>query len=119
MIDEQKANDFATHWLDSWNSHDLDSIMSHYAEDVEYFSPLLTKLTDNTTGTLIGKQAVQAYLAKGLAAYPDLEFVPRKIYWGVNSVVIQYKSVKNLEAVEVFELNQDGLVKRVLCHYDQ
>lgn len=119
MVNEQKAKDFANHWLDSWNKHDLNLIMSHYADEVEYFSPFLTKLTDNTSGTLTGKPAVQAYLAKGLTAYPDLEFIPRKIYWGVNSVAIQYKSVKNLEALEVFEFNESGLVNRVQCHYDQ
>ena len=62
MLTKQKAKEFAEHWIRSWNDHDLKSIMSHYSEDVEYFSPFLTKLSGNPSGTLRGKPAVRQYI---------------------------------------------------------
>ena len=32
MIAEEKARCFANKWINSWNSHDIDSIMDHYDE---------------------------------------------------------------------------------------
>lgn len=119
IITEHKAQEFAEHWIQSWNRHDIEAILSHYAEDVEYFSPFLTRLADNSCGTLRGKWALKAYLAKGLAAYPDLDFVLKNVFFGVHSVVIQYQSVNNLNASEVFEFDENGLVRRVQCHYDK
>ena len=119
MLTEHKAKQFAEHWLQAWNNHDIEAIVSHYAEDVEYFSPFLTRLADNPCGTLRGKSALKEYLAKGLAAYPDLDFVLINVFFGVRSLVIQYLSVNNLTASEVFEFDENGLVSRVQCHYDQ
>ena len=117
MLTEKKAQEFADHWIRSWNSHDLESIVSHYSDDVEYFSAFLAKLSGNASGTLRGKPAVKEYLAKGLAAYPNLHFTLVNVFCGVRSVVLQYQSVNNLDAAEVFEFNDDGLVDRVQCHY--
>ena len=119
MLTLEEAKQFSEHWIKAWNGHDIEAIISHYAEDVEYFSAFLTKLADNPQGTLSGKSAVKAYLAKGLAAYPDLHFVLKKVFVGVRSVVIEYQSVNHLNASEVFEFNEKGLVNRVQCHYDK
>jgi hypothetical protein len=117
MIAEQEAEKFATDWIASWNAHDLDRVMAHYDDDVEYFSIFVAKLTDDSTGRLKGKGNVREYLSKGLAAYPDLNFKLISYFIGVSSITLQYESVNNLIAAEVFELNSRGLVKRVQCHY--
>lgn len=119
MLTEQKAKKFAEHWIKSWNDHDLESIISHYSDDVEYFSAFLAKLSDNPLGILRGKSAVKNYLGKGLSAYPDLYFTLMNVYFGVRSVVLHYRSVNQLVAAEVFEFNDSGLVNRVQCHYDK
>ena len=41
MIDPQWATEFAQEWIDSWNSHDLDRILSHLSDDFEMKSPLI------------------------------------------------------------------------------
>jgi hypothetical protein len=119
MITEQEANGFASDWVAAWNAHDLDRVMTHYDDDVEYFSAFVAKLTDNSSGRLKGKENVRDYLSKGLAAYPDLSFKLINVFVGVSSITLQYESVNNLIAAEVFELNSDGLVTRVQCHYTQ
>ena len=119
MITKENAEQFAHDWIDSWNSYDLDRVMSHYHEDVEYFSTFAAKLSGNTSGKLNGKDNVRNYLQKGLDAYPDLHFVLENVFIGIASITLQYKSVNNLLAAEVFELNEQALVMRVQCHYKE
>jgi ketosteroid isomerase-like protein len=38
-------NKFALEWIESWNSHDLDRILSHYADDVEVTTPMIKVVT--------------------------------------------------------------------------
>ena len=119
MMTEQQAIEFANNWIAAWNAHDLERVMAHYDNNVEYFSVFLLKLTDSTTGMLQGKNNVKAYLAKGLEVYPNLQFTLIDVFLGVRSVTIHYQSVNHLIAVEVFEINAQGLVSRVQCHYRQ
>jgi hypothetical protein len=87
--------------------------MSHYADDVEYFSMFVAKLTGDDTGRINGKRGVREYLAKGLAAYPNLNFKFINCFVGVASITLQYESVNNLIAAEVFELNT--LLSHIVC----
>ena len=41
------------------------------------------------------------------------------MFVGIASITIQYESVNNLLAAEVFELNEQGQATRVQCHYKQ
>ena len=36
MIEQSFAETFAAEWIAAWNSHDLESILSHYVEDFEF-----------------------------------------------------------------------------------
>jgi hypothetical protein len=119
MITEKQAREFADEWIASWNGHDLDRVMEHYDDDVEYFSMFVAKLTNDPSGRIEGKENVREYLAKGLAAYPELNFKFINVFVGVSSITLLYESVNNLVAAEVFELSSQGMVKRVQCHYTQ
>ena len=38
MITKKQALEFANDWIESWNAHDLENIILHYDENVEYYS---------------------------------------------------------------------------------
>lgn len=117
MPAEEEARHFAARWLDAWNRHDLDAIMHHYADEIEFSSQFVVELLGKADGTITGKEALRDYFAKGLAAYPDLVFHLHKVLAGVGSVTIYYESVNHLIAAEVMEFDDQGLIKRVLAHY--
>jgi len=117
MLTEQRARTLAAEWIDAWNRHDLDAILVHYAEAVEFTSPFVVRLLDDLTGTVRGKAALREYFARGLGAYPDLRFELLQVLVGVNSVTVYYRSVGNRLAAEVMELDAQGQVVRVLAHY--
>lgn len=117
MLTQQNALAIAHDWLKAWNDHDLDAILSHYAENVDFTSPLIAKLMGHPQSRIQGKAKLREYFAKGLAAYPDLKFTPLQLLVGFNSLVIYYRSVNDLLSAEFMMINSDGLVSHVNAHY--
>ena len=71
MLENNFADHFAADWIDSWNSHDLGRILSHYTDDFEMTSPVIIQVAGEPSGTLKGKKDVGAYWAKALQLSPD------------------------------------------------
>ena len=117
IISEQDAQQIAQEWIGSWNRHDLDAIMAHYAEKIEFTSPLIAKRLENPSGTIKDRKELRSYFEQGLAAYPDLNFELLQLLIGVNSVTLYYRSVKDLLAAEVMILNSQHQVVKVIVHY--
>ncbi|MEO6759712.1 MAG: nuclear transport factor 2 family protein [Saprospiraceae bacterium] len=110
---------FADDWITSWNSHDLDTIMSHYAEDVEITTPMIRVATGGTESSLKGKAAVRAYWQKALDRIPDLHFELVQTTVGVDSVALYYHSVMNKMSIEVMFFNEAGKVEKIVAHYSE
>jgi hypothetical protein len=108
------ASAVAEAWVKDFNSHDIDAIMTHYAEDVELRSPVVVRLLGDTTGVVKGRAALKAYLAKGLAARPDLHFELLDVFSGVRDVSVYYRGVDDRLIVETMTLNDQGLVAQVV-----
>ena len=114
---EPVLHDFAQEWINAWNAHDLDRILSHYSEDVEICSLFVTSLTGRSESVLRGKAALRDYFARGLQAYPKLRFDFIRVYAGVQSCVVEYHSVNGMRTAELMEFDEQGKVRRVLAHY--
>ncbi|HET7289786.1 MAG TPA: nuclear transport factor 2 family protein [Thermodesulfobacteriota bacterium] len=117
MISREKALRIARDWIDSWNRHDLDSIMSHYSEDVELISPIVIKLLGDESAKVTGRDALREYFKKGLAAYPDLRFETIDVFTGVDSLVLYYRRHNGPPGAELMVLNQEDKITRVIAHY--
>ena len=112
-----QAQAVAQEWIEAFNAHDLERILSHYADSVELKSLLVTKLRGDPAGTVRGKPALRSYFAKGLAAMPDLKFELLDVFAGGSSVAVYLRSsVRGLQ-LEVMELDTDGRIARVLVHH--
>lgn len=117
MMDKVFAEHFAAEWIAAWNSHDLERILSHYADDFEMSSPVIVKVAGEPSGVLRGKEAVGAYWRKALQLIPDLRFEPVATLAGVNSITLYYKGARGM-AAEVFHFGADGKVVRAFAHYE-
>jgi hypothetical protein len=115
-IDSEFYENFAKAWLDAWNSHDLEKIMSHYATDFKFSSPVLLKLLPASGGIIQGHDAAKAYWSRGLAARPDLHFEPIALLKGVLSLVIHYRGLGGKLCAEYFVFNSLGLVVESHAH---
>lgn len=117
MIPAAVAREIATEWIAAWNSHDLERILRHYADDFEMRSPLIAERRFSATGSLRGKAAIRPYWAAGLAATPPIQFELIDVYAGVNQIAIHYRSVGRRYVIEVLELDDDRhIVGGSACH---
>jgi ketosteroid isomerase-like protein len=116
MLNRQFADQFAKHWIEAWNAHDLGAILSHYADDFEMSSPMIAVIAQEPSGTLRGKAAVRAYWAKALEALPTLRFELVETLLGADSITLYYKGVRGM-AAEVFVFDEQGRVRKAMAHY--
>ncbi len=118
MISIKQAQQFAREWVDAWNSHDLDRILSHYADDFQMTSPFIVTMMNEATGTIKGKEKVRAYWAQALERLPDLHFDLIEVLASVDSITIYYHAVLGKRAAEVFFFDDNGKVRRAVAHYN-
>lgn len=118
MISINQAQQFAREWVDAWNSHDLDRILSHYADDFQMTSPFIVTMMNEPTGTITDKEKVRAYWAQALERLPDLHFDLIEVLASVDSITIYYHAVLGKRAVEVLFFDENGKVRRGIAHYN-
>jgi hypothetical protein len=116
-IDKEFARRVAEEWFDAWNSHDLEAVLSHYANDVEFTSPFAVELSGRADGTLHGIDELRTYFSRALAAFPELRFSCLRVAQGISSITLCFRSVRNLEAAETIFFGHDGKIVLVLAHY--
>ena len=117
MLTRDQAQGLAQHWIQAWNSHDLDAIMSHYSEDVVLVSPVAAKLLGDPAGTVKGKAALRSYFQKGLEFYPKLKFDLVDVMWGLSSLVLYYTNQNSTKSGELMEVGEDRKITRVVANY--
>ena len=117
MLNATQAQEFAEHWVNAWNAHDLDAILAHYSEDFEMNSPYVSRVLGIEQDTLRGKIAVGDYWRQALSLYPNLHFKLKHVLHGARSVTLVYEGVAGL-AAEVFLFNELGLVVTAHAHYE-
>ena len=110
---------FAAEWIAAWNSHDLERILSHYADDIVFESPASTRITGDPSGRVIGKAALRDYWRQALELIADLTFTLRAVYGGAGGVAIRYHSSRTgREVVEVLRFNDAGLAHWAGAFYE-
>jgi ketosteroid isomerase-like protein len=117
VIARADAEKLAAEWVAARNAHDLDAILSHYADDVEIASPVAAQLLGTPDGRVVGKAALRDYFARGLAAFPALRFDLHEIFVGTDTVVLVYANQRGTRTAEVMELDARGRVVRMRATY--
>jgi len=117
-MDLDHAQSFADEWVAGWNSHDLDRILRHYADDVVFRSPLAARLLGGD-GVVRGIEALRAYWAEGLRRNPELRFEVLGVYAGVDTVVINFRNHVGGLSCEVLTFADDKIVSGMGTHGPQ
>ena len=117
MMTNDAANAFAHEWVSAWNAHDLERILSHWADDCVFVSARVTQIMGDPSGTVRGKAALRAYWKRGLEVLPDLHFELHTIFVGFDSVVLGYRNQRGQECAEMVRLGPNGLAIEGAAHY--
>ena len=105
MITREFADRFAQEWIDAWNSHNLERVLSHYADDFEMSSPYIAQIAGEPSGMLKGNPSVAAYWTQAFERMPTLHFEVHSTLLGADSLVIYYRGASGMQQ-KYFSLGQ-------------
>ncbi|SNZ02541.1 SnoaL-like domain-containing protein [Persephonella hydrogeniphila] len=108
---------FVKEWIISWNTREIEKIISHYSDEVEISSPMIKKVGFSENGLLKGKENVKNYWKSALKRFPDLYFELIDYTVGENCVTVFYISVADLLAMETLWFDSEGKIKKVNVCY--
>jgi hypothetical protein len=100
---------FAAEWLAAWNNHDIEAVLTHFADEAVFTSPLAARVVPQTGGIVRGKQALREYWTRAIDRIPVLQFTLLGVYAGLDTIVIRFCNERGEERCEVLRLS-DGLV---------
>src|SRR5258708_6336571 len=119
MITAEFATHFAKDWIESWNAHDMERILTHYTDDFEMTTAYIVTLMAVPSGTLKGKEKIRDYWTKALGRRPQLKFNLQKVTYGVDTLALHFDSETGRNSVEWFFFTPDGKVSKSMAHHDE
>jgi hypothetical protein len=117
-MDKEKLQQAAHQWINDWNQRNLENIMTHYADDVQFYSPTVVRRWNIAEGKLIGKALVEQHFRKGIEEVPGIQFEFHSILYGVESVILFYKRETGKLAADLVVFNEAGKVREVRSYYE-
>jgi ketosteroid isomerase-like protein len=116
-LSDAEGQRLAEEWVDAWNSHDLDAIMSLYAPDVRFQTPTVIDTLGIADGVVQGRERLREHFARGLERLPGLRFELERVYTGVAALAIVYRWADGTPVCEVHEYDPQLLIARVQALY--
>ncbi len=103
---------FANTWIEEWNRRDIDALVSHYATDVRFVSPVAAQRTGSPV--VIGREALADYWS-GARKYRKFVFTLESLAWDHIRLVLVIVYRREVDehsdrAMEIFHFNPEGLV---------
>jgi hypothetical protein len=117
VIDQEKAQEFAADWLAAWNAHDLDAVLSHYADELDFVSPLAVSRLGRADGAITSKSELRDYFSQSLVPGSELRFQLEEVFAGVSGLTLLYRNHRNQRVAETMVFGDAGLVERVCVHH--
>jgi len=108
---QTEALEWAEEWTANWNGRDVEAVLAHFADDVEFTSPRAVPITGQAS--LTGKQALRDYWNRGMAAIQYIHFGLDYVIADGDRLGIVYTSEINgtrMRSVEFLRFNDAGLV---------
>ena len=109
-MDMRDAAAFAERWVQAWNAQDVEAVLSHFADDVVFTSPLADRVVPGSGGVIRGKDALRSYWTEALRLGNGLHFDLLCVYGGVDTIVIRFRNHEGIERCEVLTFS-GGLVQ--------
>ena len=112
MLDRAWALAFARDWIEAWNSHNLERILSHYVDDFEMSSPLIVERLGKADGVIRGKREAADYWRPSMRLDPPLRFELLDVLLGVDRLTLYYRSVGRRIVAETLTFDAAGKATR-------
>ncbi|MFZ1686428.1 MAG: nuclear transport factor 2 family protein [Flavobacteriales bacterium] len=116
----ERNRSIAIEWFAAFNAHDLDALLSLYADDAQHYSPKLKVREPRTSGFIRGKDALRAWWRDAFDRLPTLNYEVVKLTADDAQVFMEYiRHVKNEEDLcvgEVLEIAEGLIIASRVYH---
>ena len=110
MIKPPDVRDLARRWIDAWNNHDLEYVLTLYDDAAEMVSPVIIRLGINEEGRLKGKDRLRAYWSTAIQGHPDFKFKLLDVFASPDSIVVRYENERRMVICEYLRFGNDGKI---------
>lgn len=111
MKDSSKLESKAKKWFRAWNKKDLEFLLSHYSDDIKFYSPLVKERWKKEN--LSGKDELRKHFSKSFENGMHCKFELVSILPGIDGAAIIYKKAGREWAVNTIEFDEFGKVRTV------
>ena len=108
-MDQQGAVAFGHDWAEAWNRRDVEAVLTHFADDALFTSPVAARIGFAADGVVRGKDSLRRYWTAALARNPDLHFEVTAVFQGVDTIAIAFRTQDGVDRIEILQF-RDGLV---------
>lgn len=113
-------HDIAKKWLQAFNEHDLEKLLSLYDDNAEHFSPKLKLRKPETRGIIKGKTVMHAWWQDAFDRLPGLSYHEKTITANDDRVFMEYTRMvageENMVVAEVLEIKNGLIVASRVYH---
>ena len=118
VMSEARVREIAESWMAAWNSRNLDSLMSHYADNVVFMSPTVVLRDDEPSGVIHGKSALKEHFREGLESFgPAVMFTLLDACVGVGGYALYYQRETGAKVIVAKRLNDEEKIIEARVHY--
>ena len=112
--------EIGTQWLEAFNAHDVERLVSLYAEDATHTSPKIRTLHPQTGGKLVGQAALTEWWKDALRRLPSLRYEGFSLTADEQRVFLEYwrhvDGEPPMPVAEVFEVRGGKIVASRVYH---
>jgi len=90
MNREKLHTQIAEQWFAAFNAHDLEALLTLYADDAQHFSPKLKIRQPETNGLVSGKDALRSWWQDAFERLPTLQYQPTSFTANEERVIMEY-----------------------------
>lgn len=116
----QSPLQIANAWFDAFNKHDIEMLLSLYAEDAEHYSPKLKARQPETNGLIKGKSALRAWWTDAFARLPNLHYTILELTATDSRVFMEYirqtPGEEDLQVGEVLVIENEKIIASRVYH---
>ena len=103
--DMNETKQIAIQWFDAFNKHDLEALLSLYAENAKHYSPKLKIHQPETNGLIEGKETLRNWWRDAFTRLPELHYEVIRIMNEDDQIFMEYnRQVPGEDEMRVGEL---------------
>jgi ketosteroid isomerase-like protein len=107
-------------WIEAFNAHDVDALVSLYAPDATHTSPKIRGLHPETGGKLVGREALAHWWRESIERIPGLRYEPTAFTASADRVFIEYvrhaPGQPDMPVAEAFDVRDGQIVASRVYH---